>query len=231
MPLAGLLTTVNIYSIMPPFSSDPRLQALLSSPHLWRAETPESLPGSPSSAGFAGIASGHALLDAALPWQGWPRSALVEIISPVCGAGELQLVLPLLRTLSEEQQWSIWVAPPMSPYAPGLLGAGVDPARNILVTPTPAQCLWTLEKSLQSPACALVLGWPGLLSGKHIRRLQLAARKGRTLGILFHPCNIRHSASVLRLATHTRGDTLQVQVLKARGSYRKDAFAIRLELP
>lgn len=210
---------------------DSPLHSLLSSPHLWRGDQHEALSGSPGNAHFPGIASGHAALDAALPWRGWPRSALVEIVSACQGAGELQLVLPLLHTLSREGQWILWIAPPLPPYAPGLLRAGIDPARNIVVAPSPSQLLWSLEKALQSRGCALVLGWPGALSGKHIRRLQLAARKGRTLGILFHQRNIRHSASMVRLGTETIGDSLHVRVLKARGSYRQDAFSIRLDPP
>lgn len=231
MPLVGPQITVNIYSIMVLPPHDQRLQSLLSSPHLWRGEQHEPLLESPGGTRLTGIASGHTTLDAVLPWRGWPRSALVEIISPWWGAGEMQLILPLLHTMSRDRQWTLWIAPPLSPYAPGLMQAGIDPACNIVVTPAPSQLLWSLEKALQSRACALVLGWPGLLTGKHIRRLQLAARKGRTLGILFHQRNIRHSASVLRLGTETIEDSLQVHVLKARGSYRRDSVSIRLDPP
>lgn len=135
-------------------------------------------------------------------------------------------MLPLLRRISAVGKSVLWFSPPCIPYAPALASAGVDIARMIIVTPAPAQLLWGIEKALQDKACALVLAWPGHLSGKHIRRLQLAAVTGQTLGILFHHRNIRHSASVLRLRAQAQEDAMALTVLKARGSYRHDHIRV-----
>ena len=229
-----------MYSIMSISKTNQSLDELLNHPHLWRGSQYQ-LTGAAFQGGhhMPGLSSGHEGLDACLPWQGWPANALVEIITPLWGAGELQLVLPLLRTLSNAGKWILWIAPPCLPYAPGLALTGVDTARIIVVKPdagtvisrTSTPTLWSIEKALQNPACALVLAWPGYLSGKHIRRLQLAATTGRTLGILFHHRNLRHSASVLRLQVENSEDALQVTVLKARGSSRRDTIKVMRRLP
>lgn len=222
-----------MYSIMPISSINPGLNSLLTTAHLWRGSQYQLTRGSMLEKELAGLASGYPVLDACLPWQGWPAHALVEIITPLWGTGELQLVLPLLRRLSMEGKWILWVSPPCMPYAPGLRLAGVDTARIIVVKAgsTHARTLWSIEKALQNKACTLVLAWPGHLSGRHIRRLQLAAITGQTLGVLFHHRNIRHSASFLRMRVESSEDALQIAILKARGSYRRDSVTLERRLP
>lgn len=215
--------TGNIYSIMPTSDTDHRLLSLLHTPGLWRGS---EHPASESGITDPGLSTGFPGLDACLPWQGWPAAALVEIITPQWGIGELQLVLPLLRGLSQQGRMSLWFAPPCSPYAPALLASGVDPACLYVVSAAPAQTLWGIEKALQDASCALVLAWPGRLNSRQIRRLQLAASTGRTLGILFHHTPLRQSAAVLRLRVDATAQGLRVEVLKARGSYRQDTVAV-----
>jgi hypothetical protein len=91
--------------------------------------------------------------------------------------------------------------------------------------------LWSIEKALQSGNSALVLAWPGHLQIKHLRRLQLAASNGKTLGILFHQRHIQHSPAVLQLRVETQLDTLDISVLKARGCYHTPSIQIRLDQP
>ena len=79
---------------MPTSDTDPRLLSLLHSPGLWRGS---EHPASESGITDPVLSTGFPGLDACLPWQGWPTAALVEIITPQWGIGELQLVLPLLR--------------------------------------------------------------------------------------------------------------------------------------
>jgi len=213
---------------MPTPDPDNRLAALINSAKLWRASE-HHLASSQASLHGMGLPTGFAALDASLPWRGWPANALTEIISPVWGAGELQLVLPLLRDISTQGRSALWISPPCIPYAPALANAGVDIARMIIVTPPTSEILWGIEKALQSSACAVVLAWPGALSGKHIRRLQLACITGQTLGFLFHQRHIRHSCAMLRLRAEADDDALTLTVLKARGSYRHDHIRLPLE--
>lgn len=213
---------------MPIPETDPRLLSLLHTPGVWRGSE-HPLP--PAGASQHTLSTGFPALDACLPWQGWPSGALVEIITPQWGVGELQLVLPLLRRLSQQGGMSLWIAPPCSPYAPALLASGIDPGSLYVVSAAPAQALWSIEKALQDTHCALVLAWPGRVSSRQIRRLQLAASTGHTLGILFHHCALPQSAAVLRLRVQTSPRSLRVEVLKARGSYRQGSIAVTRELP
>lgn len=217
-----------MYSIMPTHQTDPRLLSLLHTPGLWRGSAHAAAR---SAFADSGVSTGFPALDACLPWQGWPRGALVEIITPLWGIGELQLVLPLLQQLSQQGGNSVWFAPPCSPYAPALLASGIDPAHLYVVSAPAAQLLWGIEKALQDAACALVLAWPGRVSHRQIRRLQLAASAGNTLGILFHHGALRQSTAALRLRVEATRQGLRVEVLKARGSYRQSTVALAREAP
>ncbi|MDX1492164.1 MAG: translesion DNA synthesis-associated protein ImuA [Pseudohongiellaceae bacterium] len=212
------------------------LQSLLNTPHLlWRGKDAVHALNKQLQAQLPSIPSGYDSLDACLPWRGWPNNAIVEIIHQHWGCGELQLVLPLMRQLSQAKRWILWISPPCLPYAPGLVRAGIDPAQIIVVHDKPPlaqlDTLWSAEKALQSDSSALVLLWPSRLHAKHLRRLQLAASKGNTLGIVFHQHHIRHSPSVLQIRTETKEDTLELCVLKARGCYHTPSLQIRLEHP
>lgn len=223
-----------MYSIMTNLDTPKSLESLLNSSLLWRGGEHQLAARSTQNKHLPGLYSGYPALDACLPWGGWPASALVEIITPLWGAGELQLVLPLLRNLSQQGKWILWVSPPCLPYAPALTQAGIATGQIIVVSPdraTPVQALWSMEKALQNEACALVLAWPDKLSGKHIRRLQLAASTGKTLGILFHHRYVRHSSAVLQLRVDSDAEGLQVTVLKARGSYRRDSVRLARSTP
>ena len=59
--------------------------------------------------------TGWAALDAVLPSGGWPAAALSEILLPLDGVGELQLVLPTLARLSQGARPVVLVAPPYLP--------------------------------------------------------------------------------------------------------------------
>ncbi|MDO7657243.1 MAG: hypothetical protein MUR21_03395, partial [OM182 bacterium] len=121
------------------------------------------------------IATGFAELDTMLPAGGWPMQGLIEMVSERWGVGELQLFLPLMRHLIARGSWVLWIAPPYSPYAPGLAQAGIDLRRILIVggsnaplkseafygkksAPEPVsserlsskEALWSMEKALQT---------------------------------------------------------------------------------
>jgi cell division inhibitor SulA len=189
-----------------------RLEALLQHPALWRGR---------GVALGAGLSTGHAALDAALPGGGWPRHGLVEVLTPGGGHGELSLWTPLLRQLGQQpgqDRWAAFVTPPFEPFAPAWESQGVR-ARQLLVLRA-AEPLWALEQCLLSGACALGFAWPGAGLGMTVlRRLALAAEQGSALAVLVRPLRAaaEHSAAVLRLALTRTGDCLQVRLLKGRG--------------
>lgn len=99
--------------------------------NLWRGF------GAGPDGGREGIATGFAPLDDALPESGWPAQGIIEVVSGRPGIGELQLFLPLMRSLIARGRWIVWVAPPYSPYAPSLVQAGIDLRRVLVVGQQP----------------------------------------------------------------------------------------------
>ena len=86
---------------------------------------------------------------------------------------------------------------------------------------------WAVEQALRSGACGAVLWWPGPGAGsgrgfRELRRLQLAAQEGHSLGLVFRPAQAAResSPSALRLLLRTREQGLEVVLLKSRGGRR-----------
>jgi hypothetical protein len=201
------------------------LARLLEHPAIWRgtrvART-EVLP------------SGFGALDERLPGGGWPRSGLIEILVSRFGVGELTLLLPLLATLTSSPlaRSCVWVAPPFEPFAPALDAYGVALDRILVVrVPTAHKrlrrgsldaILWAFEQSLGSGACDLVMAWAKRPRPKEIRRLQLAAERGRTLGVLFRPVQAARESShaTLRMAIQPAAYGVRVTLLKSKGGVR-----------
>ncbi len=192
--------------------------------HLWRGR--EGITSRPQT-----LSTGFPTLDALLPGGGWPRKALLEMIVPRWGIGELRLLLPLLSSLGQTPRWSMWINPPFIPYAPALATAGVSLDRTLVVTPRrPAtETPWCMEKALEAGTCALVMGWTENLSDRTVRRLQLAAERGDALGILFHRRRKGPSPAALRIHLHPCREGIEVEILKARGGWTRSRTRIPLE--
>ena len=162
--------------------------------------------------------TGWAALDAVLPSGGWPAAALSEILLPLDGVGELQLVLPTLARLSQGARPVVLVAPPYLPCVAGWRQHGVDMRRVEIVNATEADVLWATEQCLRSGSCAAVLAWPRQADDRALRRLQVAADGGRALAFAFR--DRRHlsnaSPAALRLELEARPQA-RVWVRKCRG--------------
>ncbi len=189
------------------------LARLLEHPALWRGRSAARIPT---------VASGFAALDAALAGGGWPRSGLVEVVTPQLGIGELALFTPALALLSHEPvaRWCTWVAPPFVPFAPGLAAHGIALERVLVVHAK--KPLWAFEQALGSGACAAALAWVRQAGMREVRRLQLATERGRTLGVLFRePGRTRESTcSALRLRLAPAESGIRITFVKSRGGMR-----------
>ncbi len=196
-----------------PESSSEGLESLLQHPAIWRGR---------STAQVSVVSSGFPALDAALPGGGWPSVGLIEILVSDIGVGELNVLLPALVTLTrrDSARWCAWVAPPFEPFAPALSAHGVVLER--LFVARTAQPLWAFEQSLISGACEVVLAWAPRAPARDIRRLQLAAEKGRALGVLFRPRAVARESSnaVLRVIVEPTEQGSRVMLLKSRGGHR-----------
>jgi hypothetical protein len=192
--------------------TNPALAAVLANPAVWRggdcAPEPAALP------------SGYAELDAVLPGRGWPSGALTEIVLAREGIGEVRLTLPALARLHGERRDVVWIAPPHEPYAPALAAAGLDLARLLIVRcRSAADALWAYEQALRAPECGAAFAWLGAHDDRVLRRLAVAAREGRTWGVLWRRPGERAvaTAAPLRLALAPQERCLAVRVLKRRG--------------
>ena len=192
---------------------DAKLARLLEHPAIWRGR---------SAAHQRGLPTGFAALDAYLPGKGWPRTGLIEILVSRFGSGELYLLLPALAALTRAAaaRWCVWVAPPLMPFAPALASQGVALDRVAVVGG--ARPLWALEQALGSGACDVALAWARQPKAREIRRLQLAAERGRTLGVLFRPRRAAReaSAAVLRLSLQPITVGVRITLLKGRSAMR-----------
>jgi len=199
----------------------PDLDSLLQHPAIWRGR---------SAAQMEVVPSGYGALDDALPGGGWPRTGLIEILTSHPGIGELLVLLPAIAALTRKAsaRWCAWIAPPHEPFAPALAAHGVALGR-LFVAKT-EKPLWAFEQSLVSGACDAVLTWLTRISAKDLRRLQLAAGKGRALGVLFRPMSAAResSSAVLRITMEPLEQGARITLLKSRGG---DRGSIELQWP
>lgn len=182
-------------------------------PGVWRAA---SLASTQSGA----VSTGYAQLDAAMG-GGWPRPALIELLCDQWGIGELQLLVPLIRRLSQESTpLVLWLNPPHAPHALALAQHGLDPSWHWTSNELkPRDTLWAMEQALRSGACGLVIAWAARTSMASLRRLKLAAATGRCMGVLFRPTREATwpSTANVRAELHGHGSYLHVGLRKVQG--------------
>ena len=198
--------------------------ALLANPAIWRGDDCAHEP--------ATLSSGFAALDAALPGRGWPQGALTEVLLEREGIGELRLTLPALLRVQAQGRDVVWIAPPHRPYAPALAAANLDLARFYVVRcRDPKDELWAYEQALRAPECGAAFAWFPAHDERVLRRLQVAAREGRTWGVLWRRPGQRASATAapLRLSLAPGESGLVVRVLKRRGAELPQPVVIDLD--
>lgn len=167
------------------------------------------------------IPTGFCELDHAL-LGGWPAPALIELLIDVYGIGELQLLLPLMRTLVQQDPQPallVWLNPPYVPNGVAFAQHGVH-ARHWLTAPLcERDVLWATEQSLRANACSMVLAWSSTTNTAALRRLKLAAMSSQCVGILFRPiADAKHpSPASLRVLLRPLGSQLSIEIIKNEG--------------
>lgn len=188
------------------------LDVLLQGRQIWRGASPV-VPSQP------GQETGLRALDAVLPSGGWPASGLVEVLHGAPGQGELSLILPGLANLTRRGRPVLLIAPPYQPYVPAWQQAGVHLARLHVLRVDASAGAWAMEQALRAGCCGAVLGWLSSVDDKALRRLQLAAETGQSLGFLFRglAAGQTNSLAALRIAVETGRGGSEIRVLKCRG--------------
>lgn len=173
--------------------------------------------------------TGYALLDAQLPGGGWPVGALSEVLQPVAGLHEWQLVLPALAQATARRAGAVVaVAPPCEPFGPALQAQGLPAQRLCMVRAGNAHAaLWAAEQALRCRDVLAVMAWLPQAPPAALRRLQLAATQQQQLLWVFRPASAAPQASpaLLRLlvqglalpADAAPSPAMHVQILKRRG--------------
>ncbi|KRB28903.1 MULTISPECIES: translesion DNA synthesis-associated protein ImuA [unclassified Acidovorax] len=210
-------------------------------PGVWHAD---ALGAGPQSV----LPTGHAALDAQLPGGGWPVGALSEVLQPLAGFHEWQLVLPALVQATARQSGAVvLVAPPCEPFGPALQSQGLRAERVCVVRADSAMAaLWAAEQALRCQGVLAVMAWLPQAQPAALRRLQLAAAHQQQLLWVFRSVDasnasmqasqvLQASPALLRLQVQglaLPGDAavapgMQVQILKRRGP----PLALALHLP
>ncbi|MBL4865465.1 MAG: translesion DNA synthesis-associated protein ImuA [Pseudomonadales bacterium] len=207
------------------------LHTLLQHPHLWRASDAPATRG--QHLGRYG-SSGYVVLDELLcngnTQGGWPHSSTCELLSHQTGIGELRLLMPSLVQACNENRWITWIAPPFIPYAPALHAQGLNLNKLLIIhSKTLKDSLWATEQCLQSGACSAVLAWPQGANYKQLRRLQVAAKAGKSRGIFFRTAQAAQHASPIPLRIRlARKSTFMLKIIKRPGGWASQTIHIPL---
>jgi cell division inhibitor SulA len=205
--------------------SDPAaLASVLANPAIWR--------GGDCASEHAALPSGFAALDRVLPGGGWPQGALTEVLLAREGIGEVRLTLPALAHVQLQGRSVVWIAPPHRPYAPALAAAGIDLSRLLIVRCRDMkEALWAYEQALRAPECGAAFAWLDTQDERCLRRLQVAAREGRTWAVLWRrPGQRGHAqAAPLRLGLAPQDGGLAIRVLKRRGADLPQPIIVNLD--
>jgi protein ImuA len=165
--------------------------------------------------------SGSAL-DAVLPGGGWQSGTVVELMPVSDGIGELSLLMPALARITQGERHVAMIAPPYIPFAPALLRHGLRLEHFwIIRAQSAADILWSAEQTLRCKSFGAVLAWPAAIRDREVRRLQLAAEAGGSIGFLYRPPGAARESSPaavrLRLQADAKGQ-LSIDVIKCRGA-------------
>lgn len=164
--------------------------------------------------------SGHGLLDAQLPGEGWPVGGLVEVLQGQPEEHAWRLLLPALaQALKDHAGPVVLVHPPRVPFGPSLRAQDVPAERLLwLRADKPSARLWATEQALRCAEVAAVLAWLPQAKNAELRRLHIASQQQGRLFFAFRPLTARNDSSPARLRLLVEGrETLQVHVLKRRG--------------
>lgn len=174
--------------------------------------------------------TGHAMLDTELPNGGWPRSTLVELLVQQHGIGEMQLLKPVLASLSRHQRIAL-IQPPYLPHAMACRAWHVNDRNLLWLRPNrSADALWSAEQILKNGSCGAVVLWQSNVRPEALRRLNLAAQTTNTWIWLMRPlaASADASPSPLRMALRPALGGVSIDIIKRRGPHCENPIFLPL---
>lgn len=195
-------------------SACPSASLLKLHPALWRGSQFGTHAGQTVSTGFSA-------LDAELPGKGWPTGALIELLAPYPGIGEITLLRAALHATTVRQQPVVLLQPPYRPNIACWSSWRFGTQRLLCLAPQRTRdAYWAAEQILKNGSCAALLFWAHPIQNSILKRLHLAAQSSQTLFFMFRPHSVQTEASpaVLRvmLSAEPTG-ALTLSILKRRG--------------
>ncbi len=182
---------------------------------IWRGDALGSSPDQVVSSGFDE-------LDKALPGGGWSTHGLTELLLPAEGLGEIRLLSPSLKHITQSGRNILLINPPHIPYMNAWENLHIDSRRILIVRAcNPAERLWVIEQGIKSAAFGAVISWLSEANPQAMRKLQVVARSTASLVFLFRPVSAQFepSAAPLRILLGlARRHTLSIRLLKRRGT-------------
>ena len=182
---------------------------------IWRGD---ALGSSPEQV----VSSGFNELDKALPGGGWPTHSLTELLLPAEGLGEIRLLSPSLKHITQSGRNILLINPPHIPYMNAWENLHIDSRRILIVRAcNPAERLWVIEQGIKSAAFGAVISWLSEANPQAMRKLQVIARTTASLVFLFRRVSAQFepSAAPLRILLGlARRHTLSIRLLKRRGT-------------
>ncbi len=175
-----------------------------------------------------GVETGFATLDAQLYNRGWPLGGSIEVISEQCGLDAMGIFMPVMKKLSGQGRWQVFIDPPYTPYAPLLAGEGINLQEIMLVHPRDREeLLWSTEQALRSTTCGVVFAWLGATDYRYaeLRKIQLAAASHGTLAVLFRSKDALSQASPASLKIQLEGYR-QLKIIKQRGGRQSSTIPL-----
>jgi protein ImuA len=153
----------------------------------------------------ASIPLGSSGLGDLFPEQGLAAGSLVELLPGVPGAGAWTLALLLASYACGERKTLLIADPERCFYPPAARKFGLDASRIVIVRPRTARdALHALGQALRCSAIGTAIGEFERLQDREVRRLQLAAESGGTVGVLLRPVSALGAPSFasVRLLMH-----------------------------
>jgi protein ImuA len=140
--------------------------------------------------------TGIPALDHLLADRGLPAGCLMEWLEPGMGSGADTLALWAAVRARRPNELLIVIDSRGDFYPLGAAALGLDVSTTVVIRPRdPSESLWTLEQSLRTSGVGVVVCPWRQLSPQVFRRLQLAAEKGGSLGVLLRPVRARGDPS------------------------------------